>query len=152
MLLLLDKTHGIAISDHNPSGELLAPALIDWSSEWDSSGVVPEGVTLSCSDDPSPLLPLLDYLRLICVFFDDHNDGRGFTLARRLREAGYTGELRATGHYLQDQLHYLKRCGFDAFDVKNELTDAAATRSLETFTVRYQALLDEAAPALMNPR
>jgi uncharacterized protein (DUF934 family) len=55
------------------------------------------------------------------VAFPAFNDGRGFTLARRLREAGYTGTLVAAGHVLSDQYTMARRCGFDAVEISDDL-------------------------------
>jgi len=44
-------------------------------------------------------------------------DGRAYSTARRLRESGFAGEIRASGDVLLDQLTLLARCGFDAFEI-----------------------------------
>ena len=54
-------------------------------------------VDLANTDDPTALQPYLADLRLIRVAFPAFNDGRAFTVARRLRMLGYTGRLRAKG-------------------------------------------------------
>jgi len=75
----------------------------------------------------------------ISIDFPKFADGRGYSAARLLREKfGYTGELRAVGDVLIDQLFYMKRCGFDTFALRDdqELEDAMAAFS--TFSVAYQ--------------
>jgi uncharacterized protein (DUF934 family) len=88
-------------------------------------------VRIEPGEDARNLLPHLDRIRLVEVNFPAFGDGRGYSAARVLREAGYTGELRAVGDVLVDQIAYMKRCGFDAFlpdqpldagDVENALT------------------------------
>jgi uncharacterized protein (DUF934 family) len=88
-------------------------------------------VRIEPGEDARDLLPHLDRIRLVEVNFPAFGDGRGYSAARILREAGYTGELRAIGDVLVDQITYMKRCGFDAFlpdqpldagDVENALT------------------------------
>jgi uncharacterized protein (DUF934 family) len=75
------------------------------------------GVRLTPSDDPDLLLPHLDHLPLIEIEFPKYTDGRGYSLAQILRRRhGYTGELRAVGHVLRDQILYMNRSGFDAFE------------------------------------
>lgn len=64
---------------------------------------------------------------LVLLTFPKFGDGRAYSQARRLREAGYTGELRATGDVLLDQLPLMLRAGIDAF----EITSAATVRALE---------------------
>ncbi|MEL7216543.1 MAG: DUF934 domain-containing protein [Pseudomonadota bacterium] len=64
---------------------------------------------------------------MIRIPFPSFADGRGFTLARRLRQLGYTGRLRAQGHVLSDQYPHARRCGFDEVEISDEL----ATRQPE---------------------
>lgn len=52
---------------------------------------------------------------VIAIEFPRFRDGRGFTLARTLRQRGYKGDLRATGHFLPDQFLSLLACGFTSF-------------------------------------
>ena len=66
----------------------------------------------------------LDQIDLIRIAFPSFADGRGFTLARRLRRMGFTGRLRAQGHVLADQYAMARRSGFDEV----ELDDALAAR------------------------
>ena len=67
------------------------------------------------------ILPHLDRVALIRVAFPAFNDGRGFTLARRLRLAGYKGALRAAGHVIADQYAMARRAGFDAVEIAHDL-------------------------------
>jgi uncharacterized protein (DUF934 family) len=69
----------------------------------------------------------LPHLALVAIAFPKFRDGRGFTLARTLREQyHFTGELRATGHPLPDQFVALLRCGITTVDVP-------ATQKIETW-------------------
>jgi uncharacterized protein (DUF934 family) len=59
------------------------------------------------------IVPMLDRLDLVVVEFPRFRDGRGFTVARALRERhGFAGDIRAIGHVLPDQLAALAQCGF----------------------------------------
>jgi uncharacterized protein (DUF934 family) len=78
-------------------------------------------VDLANTDDPAALGPHLGRIALIRVAFPAFNDGRGFTLARRLRMMGYTGRLRAKGHVLADQYAMARRCGFDEVEISADL-------------------------------
>jgi uncharacterized protein (DUF934 family) len=70
----------------------------------------------------------LPSLSLVAIQFPKFTDGRGYSMARQLRgRFHFTGELRATGDILFDQLQFLARCGFDAF----EISDPATLRLLE---------------------
>ena len=78
------------------------------------------------------LLPHLDRLALVEVNFPAFGDGRGYSAARILREAGYKGELRAVGDVLPDQILAMRRCGFDSFaphcPVDPDVLEAALAR------------------------
>lgn len=79
------------------------------------------GVDLSNTDDPHALVGRLDQLTLIRVAFPAFNDGRAFTVARRLRELGYTGQLLALGPVIADQYAMLRRVGFDGAEIPEDL-------------------------------
>jgi uncharacterized protein (DUF934 family) len=78
-------------------------------------------VDLSNTDDPAALAGHLDRLTLIRVAFPAFNDGRAFTVARRLREMGYTGQLLALGPVIADQYAMLRRVGFDGAEIPDDL-------------------------------
>ena len=84
---------------------------------------------------------------VIAVDFHKYTDGRGYTLAYRLRKQyGYHGELRAMGDILQDQLFALKRVGFDSFSMRADQDVQRALSGFGTFSVKYQASVDVEAP------
>ena len=78
-------------------------------------------VDLSNTDDPVALAGHLDHLTLIRVAFPAFNDGRAFTIARRLREMGYRGRLLALGPVIADQYAMLRRVGFDGAEIPDDL-------------------------------
>ncbi|MCL5777655.1 DUF934 domain-containing protein [Limibaculum sp. FT325] len=84
----------------------------------------PLGVHLPNTADAAALASEFSRLALISIDFPAFNDGRGFSIARRLRELGYTGRLRAAGPVIADQFAYLLECGFDEV----EIPDALAAR------------------------
>lgn len=102
-------------------------------------------VRLEPGDDARDLLPHLARIRLVEINFPTFGDGRGYSAARILRESGYTGELRAVGEVLVDQIAAMRRCGFDAFapDVTIDPDDAAAawTRYADAYQPAADALL-----------
>ncbi|MGL5447617.1 MAG: DUF934 domain-containing protein, partial [Rhabdaerophilum sp.] len=63
-------------------------------------------------------------LSLIAIAFPSFSDGRGFSIAKSLRHAGYRGTLRAVGPLISDQFAYALACGFDEV----ELPEAVASR------------------------
>lgn len=103
-------------------------------------------VRIEPGDDARDLLPHLDRLRLIEVNFPIFGDGRGYSAARILREAGYAGELRAVGEVLVDQLAFLRRCGFDSFAPESELNPADAEAAFARWQEVYQPTTDGLAP------
>ena len=103
-------------------------------------------VRLEAGDDARALLPHLERLQLVEVSFPSFRDGRGYSAARILREAGYAGELRAAGDVLVDQLPLMRRCGFDAFAPEAEIDAAALRASLDRYDDRYQPAADSAPP------
>ncbi len=103
-------------------------------------------VQLEPDHAPAPLLGHLGEIELVAINFPVFTDGRGFSSGRELRERGFTGELRAVGHFLRDQLHYLARCGFDAFQFADDTDLEAALASLADFDEHYQASVAEPLP------
>lgn len=89
----------------------------------------------------------LSAFSVIAIDFPVFMDGRGFSIARLLRDRyGYAGEVRATGSFIRDQLCYLKRSGFNAFDVNEDIDIEAAVASLNDFTDGYQTSADQPTP------
>lgn len=78
-------------------------------------------VDLANTDDPTALAGHLDRLTLIRVAFPAFNDGRAFTIARRLRMMGYKGQLFALGPVIADQYAMLRRVGFDGAEIPDDL-------------------------------
>ena len=103
-------------------------------------------VRLEPDEDARALIPHLDRLGLIEVAFPKFRDGRGYSSARILREAGYTGELRAQGDVLVDQIAYMKRCGFDSFAPEKALNPADVEAALTRWPDHYQGAADGAVP------
>ncbi len=99
-------------------------------------------VRIEPGDDARVLIPFLDRLALIEVNFPAYTDGRGYSAARILREAGYTGELRAVGDVLIDQLSHMRRCGFDAYAPDKPLDEEDAKRAFATWENVYQSAAD----------
>ena len=130
------------------SGDVIVP-LESWVSERDAlaSRAGRVGVWLETDADPAALAPDLARLEMIAVRFASSVDGRGYSLARLLRERyGYRGELRAMGEVLRDQLHYLARCGFDAFALRADQDPGQALSAFDDFSEAYQASVERPEP------
>ena len=103
-------------------------------------------VRLEAGEDARQLIPHLDRLQLIEVSFPRFRDGRGFSSARILREAGYKGELRAEGDVLIDLLFFMRRCGFDSFASQHVLNPVDVEAALNRYGNVYQDATDDAVP------
>lgn len=103
-------------------------------------------VRVEAGEDARELLPHLERLRLVEVNFPAFGDGRGYSAARILREAGYDGELRAIGDVLVDQIGAMVRCGFDSFAPDQPLDPVALKAALNRFPYRYQKSVDAIRP------
>lgn len=136
-------TEGDVLAKHSiiPVDEFLAnPSLLE-----QHPGTI--GVWLDSHHEPEALSPYLHQLAVIAINFPSFTDGRGYSIARIIRERlGYQGELRAIGEVLHDQLFYLKRCGFDAFKLQAEKDPEEALRGFNDFSVSYQAATDHPQP------
>ncbi|MEM0946807.1 MAG: DUF934 domain-containing protein [Pseudomonadota bacterium] len=78
---------------------------------------------LASDADPAEVLDALDRIEMIRVDFPSFADGRGFTIARRLRLLGFKGRLRAKGHVIADQYAMARRAGFDEVEISADLAD-----------------------------
>ncbi len=103
-------------------------------------------VRVEPGDDVRELLPHLERLALIEVNFPAFGDGRGYSSAQILREAGYDGELRAVGDVLVDQVAYMRRCGFDAFEPDAPLDADDLQAALARWPEVYQSAADSRTP------
>ena len=94
-------------------------------------------VRLEPADDPAAVS--LEGVSRVEVNFPKFGDGRGYSLARLLRERrGYRGELRAVGHITRDLLFFLERCGFDSYELREGENPYDALASFEDFSSSYQ--------------
>ncbi len=89
----------------------------DWHHGWAESPDGAAGLDLPADADPEALRPHLEQLPAIRIAFPVFSDGRGFTLASRLRRMGFAGRLRAQGHVLADQYAMVRRSGFDEVEI-----------------------------------
>lgn len=105
-----------------------------------------EAVRIEPGDDARALAPHLARLRLVEINFPAFTDGRGYSSARILREAGYEGELRAVGDVLVDQIGFMRRCGFDAFEPDRPLDSDEARAAFARWPEVYQPAADARAP------
>ncbi|GFE64034.1 DUF934 domain-containing protein [Litoreibacter roseus] len=78
-------------------------------------------IDLPSDADPNTLSNRLAEIDMIRIDFPSFADGRGFTIARRLRLMGFEGRLRAKGHVIADQYAMARRSGFDDVEIDEDL-------------------------------
>jgi len=106
------------------------------------------GLWLAGDSEPDEIAPLLDRLPLIAIRFASVNDGRGLSLAVLLRTRfAYKGELRAFGEVLEDVMNYMRRCGFDSYQLPDGHDPAVALRAMRSLSDFYQGSVIEPRPA-----
>ena len=100
----------------------------------------PVGVWLEGNEEIPDFIESLLQLPIIAIKFAKFVDGRGYSLARLLRERyHYSGELRAIGDIIRDQLYLLKHIGFNAFQPSQDIDLEQAAASLTDFSENYQS-------------
>src|SRR2546425_10362391 len=106
-----------------------------------------EVLTLEPTDDPASVADRLGRAARVEVNFPKFGDGRGYSIARLLRERyGYKGELRAVGQVGRDHLYYLEGCGFDAFLLRDGEDPEEALAAFNDFSESYQASVERPLP------
>jgi uncharacterized protein (DUF934 family) len=106
-----------------------------------------EVVRLEPADDPASVVDRLDRVARIEVNFPKFGDGRGYSIARLLRERyGYKGELRAVGQITRDHLFFMESCGFDAFELREGEDPHEALAAFNDFSEAYQASVKRPLP------
>ena len=156
-LLCASDTTVDAIAEHN-SEDLILP-LSCWLNAQELIGQRQgrTGVWLQ-SDERAHSLTVdgtldVNDIPLIAVNFPVFSDGRGYTTARTLREAlKYQGEMRAVGDVLRDQLFYMRRCGFSAYDLRDDQDLDAALSAFSDFQEGYQSSVDQPLPLFRRGR
>lgn len=104
-------------------------------------------VWIAADERPETLKGLLEQFPLIAVDFPKFTDGRGYSIAYNLRtRLGWSGELRAVGDVLRDQLFSMQRVGFDAYAVRSDRDPHDALKGLSDFSETYQASVDQKVP------
>ena len=120
----------------------------------------PVGVRLKSDQPPSLIGDDLCRLGMVALEFPKFTDGRAYSYVRLLRERlGFQGEVRAVGNVLRDQLAFMERGGFDAFELPDKADVAAWLTALDEISVSYQpggrlrtsAVELRSAPVILSP-
>lgn len=130
-----------------PEGKVIVPLAV-----WQAQRAAVEqradiGVWIASDERPEVLKGELDKFAVIAVDFPKFTDGRGYSIAYNLRaRLGFTGELRAIGDVLRDQLFSMARVGFNAFATRQDRSIDDALKGLTDFSETYQASWDNKLP------
>ena len=104
----------------------------------------PVGVVLKSDQPPELIAGDLESLAVVALEFPAFRDGRAYSYAHLLRDQyHYTGEIRAVGDVLLEQLHFMERTGFDAFEVDSDDPLRDLQIAAEDFHVWYQPSADD---------
>ena len=134
-----------------PDGKSAIVSLARWHNERVALGPrgAPLGVRLRSGESATEIAADLGHFALVVLEFPKFNDGRGFSAARLLRERyRFTGEIRAAGHLIRDQLQFLARCGVDSLDAPDESWAEKWRIAQDEISVVFQAAADARRPAL----
>lgn len=132
-----------------PNGDILVPVSM-WQTNQSSilenhRGAV--GLWINGDEEIEGIAESIITAPVIAINFPKFVDGRGFSVARLLRDRfGFKGELRAVGQIIRDQLFLLQRCGFNAFQFDSEIDLTEAVKSLADFSDAYQVAADQPEP------
>jgi uncharacterized protein (DUF934 family) len=129
-----------------PAGKIIVPLKV-----WLAQGALRTrgdiGVWFASEERPEAVKDDVALLPVIAVDFPKFADGRGYSIAYNLRARhGYTGELRAIGDVLRDQLFYMQRVGFNAFATRPDRNIHDALKGLSDFSEVYQTSWDQKSP------
>jgi uncharacterized protein (DUF934 family) len=103
----------------------------------------PLGIRLRSDQPPELIAADLAHFALVALEFPKFRDGRAYSYARLLRERyGFEGELRAVGEVLLEQLFFMLRTGFDAFELTSADPLGDYRTALGEFSVWYQPAAD----------
>ncbi|HWA38100.1 MAG TPA: DUF934 domain-containing protein [Burkholderiales bacterium] len=97
---------------------------------------------LEPDQDVAAVADRLVHVERVEVHFPKFGDGRGFSIAKLLRERyGYKGELRAVGHVVRDHLGPMEAVGFDSFLLKEDEDAEIALGAFSDFPIFAPAKL-----------
>ena len=130
-----------------PAGKIIVPLAVWLAQRETLAQRAAIGVWLPSDALATAIKDDLAKFAVVAVDFPRFSDGRGYSIAYNLRKRlGYTGELRAIGDVLRDNLFSMQRCGFDAFATRQDRSIHEALKGLTAFSNPYQASVDEAQP------
>ncbi len=132
-------------ADVLPATGPIIVSLEQWKAKRDelTSRGTPLGIRLHSDQPPELIAADLQRFAVVALEFPKFRDGRAYSYARLLRERyGFKGELRAVGEVLLEQLFFMLRTGFDAFDIQSADPLKDYRTALADFSVWYQPAAD----------
>jgi uncharacterized protein (DUF934 family) len=135
----------VAETDQLPPEGPVIVHLEQWQAARDAllARGAPVGVKLKSDQPPDLIAEDLGALEVVALEFPAFRDGRAYSYARLLRDRyGFQGQIRAVGDVLMEQLHFMLRTGFDAFELDSDDPLADYRTALEEFSVWYQPAAD----------
>jgi len=138
--IIADDWITLGLDDPKPeSGDIVVPyarLLKEWENLTDLDGRL--GVRFTNIDRIAALTLFMPRLALVVLPFPSFTDGRAYSLARQLREIGYTRELRAAGNVLPDQVQFMLQVGFDSFEIGDRFTADIWLKASRQMSLAYQ--------------
>jgi uncharacterized protein (DUF934 family) len=130
-----------------PEGKVIVPLSV-WLAQKETLSARAElGVWIAADERFESLKGDSDRFGVIAVDFPKFSDGRGYSIAYNVRKRlAYTGELRAIGDVLRDQLFSMSRVGFNAYATRQDRSIHDALKGLTVFSETYQASVDQPLP------
>lgn len=144
--LVDDLYASVADGDEMPAKGAVLVSLDRWQSDraelLDRDDAV--GVRLQSDQSPELIADDLKQISLIALEFPAFRDGRAYSYARMLRDRfAFDGEIRAVGDVLMEQLHFMLRTGFDAFEIISDDPLGQYETAMADFSVWYQPSADD---------
>lgn len=146
--VLLEKTAELEAALTLPASSIIVPLQL-WQSSKPAllASTKAVAVWLDSNEQAHTLADDLSVLQMIALNFPGFMDGRSYSSATNLRtHYHYSGEIRAIGDVLRDQLFYMRRCGFTTFELKDSVNLEDARKALKDFTDNYQATIEQPLP------
>ena len=146
--LLLEKDSNASSALAQDAAKLLVPLQLWLNSKTDllSSGKI-IAVWLDAGENVAALADDLAKLPMLALNFPAFMDGRSYSSAANLRQHyKFTGEVRAIGDVLRDQLFYMRRCGFTTFDLKDSVKLEDASAAMHDLSDNYQSTIEQPQP------
>ena len=144
-----DPWRHLGDDDPLPTEGYITLSLARWLAERESlvGRNSPLGIRVKSNEPLEPILPDLPRFAMVALEFPAFKDGRAYSKARLLRQRhNFVGEIRAIGDVLRDQLAFMRRCGFDAFEYSGHIAGSDVLEAFTEISIVYQKAADSLRP------